>query len=209
MNKLLSTTSYASLKLPALICAAILLSACVSNDIVIVESTVKQIKELNDPDQDGVIDDRDTCDGTTRGALVENDGCGEDSIEVKTFDIDVKFADGSSEISEIAHDKIEKLANFLKMFPQSKVQIDGHTSKVGSADSNQILSDERANKVVDVLVNNFDIARDRLTPRGFGFDDLEDNRNTPTAHAINRRMIASLNESIIVEKMIWTIYTVD
>ncbi|MFT5283526.1 MAG: OOP family OmpA-OmpF porin [Yoonia sp.] len=209
MNNLFTTKAYASLKLSVLVCAVMLFSACVSNEIITVESSVKQLKKLYDLDHDGVIKDRDDCVETTLGAFVENNGCGREWKELKTLDLDVKFEEASFELSDTAQLKIEELADFLNKYPDLKVQLEGHTSSVGSASSNQVLSEERANTVVAVLVNKFNISADRVSGKGFGFESLKDPGDSPAAHAINRRLEASVSKSVVVEQMIWTIYSVD
>ena len=209
MNKSQLIKAYPRIKLSALICGTILFNACASNSIVSLESTVEQLKDLNDYDRDGVIEAREKCADTVLGATIDNYGCGAQTTIVKPLKVDIKFAHNSYEVPASALPKIQQLATFLKRNTVLEVIIEGHTSKVGSSELNQILSSNRAKAVVSVLVNDFNIAIERVSFIGYGFERLADSSDTETAHATNRRIMAELSKTVSVDEMIWTIYTVD
>ncbi|MCI2282561.1 OmpA family protein [Colwellia sp. MSW7] len=83
------------------------------------------------------------------------------------------------------------MAEVLKNYPELSLVIEGHTSKVGSSAYNQKISQQRAEAVVDVLVNKFNIASDRLSAVGYGEERLIDLGDT-AAHAVNRRIEAKV-----------------
>ena len=209
MNKSQLIKAYPRIKLSVLICGTILLNACASNSIVSLESTVEQLKDLNDYDRDGVIEAREKCADTVLGATIDNYGCGAQTTLVKPLKVDIKFAHNSYAVTASALPKIQQLATFLERNTELEVIIEGHTSKVGSSELNQILSSNRAKAVVSVLVNDFNIAIERVSSIGYGFERLADSSDTETAHAINRRIMAELSKTVSVDEMIWTIYTVD
>jgi OOP family OmpA-OmpF porin len=192
-----------------LICGAILLSACAGNSIVNMELSVEQLKDLNDYDGDGVIAAREKCADTFLGAIIDNDGCGIKTTYIEPLNVDIKFANNSYSIPAAAISEIKALARFLEKRPELRVLIEGHTSKVGAAELNQILSANRAKSVASVLVNDFNIATERVSSIGYGFERLADFADNDAAHATNRRILAELSETVIVDDMKWTIYTVD
>lgn len=209
MNKLLLINTYPAIKLSMLICGSILLSGCAANKTVNLESTVEQSKDLNDYDRDGVIEDRDKCADTVLGATIDNYGCGTQTSYVEPLKVDIKFAHNSYIIPPSALPKIQKLATFLEKNTELKALIEGHTSKVGSVELNQTLSGNRAKAVVSVLVNDLNIATERVSAIGYGFERLADFSDTEIAHTTNRRIMAELSHTVNTDEMLWTIYTVD
>ena len=209
MNKLPLTKSLPVIKLSLLLCGTILLSACAGNNIVSLESSVVQLEDLNDFDGDGVIEAREKCADTVPGATIDNVGCGTQTSYVEPLKVDIKFANNSYSIPPSAISEIQALARFLEQRPELRVIIKGHTSKVGAAELNQTLSIERAESVVSVLVNDFNIATERVSSIGYGFDRLANSADTAAAHANNRRVTAKLSATVSVDNMKWTIYTLD
>lgn len=64
---------------------------------------------------------------------------------------------------------IEVIANYMKEFPESKVDISGYADKAtGSAEINERLAKERAQAVADVLANKYNISRDRMKVSSHG-----------------------------------------
>jgi OmpA-OmpF porin, OOP family len=196
-------------KLSLLLCGAILLSGCAGNNIVKVEPSVKQLHDLNDLDRDGVIEAREKCANTVLGATIDNYGCGKVSTYIVPLKVDIKFAHNSYILPPSAFPVIQQLAEMLEEKQDLKVFIEGHTSKVGSAKQNQILSENRAKALLSVLVKDFNISPDRVSSIGYGFERLADTRDTATAHETNRRIMAELSKTVSVNDMVWTIYTVD
>lgn len=82
--------------------------------------------------------------------------------------IDIKFDTQKSDIKAQYHDELKRLADFLTEFPAAKGTIEGHTDSDGSVASNMKLSQRRADSVRNYLINNFKIAPERITAKGFG-----------------------------------------
>jgi OOP family OmpA-OmpF porin len=74
------------------------------------------------------------------------------------------------------------LANFLKANPTATATVEGHTGNLQATPEQAMkISQQRAQNVVNYLVDNFGIARSRLTAEGFGQTrrfsyNAEDNR---------------------------------
>lgn len=211
MNKLTTThnKSNNTLKLLITSLALMLITSCATQPIVVIEDPVKQLKNLDDYDSDGVIEARDKCADTVLGASIDNDGCGTQKQFNDPLNIDIKFANNSYEVPQTAYSKIKALADFLTENEDVNVVIEGHTSKVGMQDLNQTLSENRANAILLVLVNEFNIDKKRVASFGYGFNQLEVEGDTPEAHAINRRIMAKVNTVKRIDDMKWTIYTVN
>jgi OmpA-OmpF porin, OOP family len=98
-----------------------------------------------------------------------------------------------SDIKPQYRDEIAKVGDYMKKYPSTTAVIEGHTDNVGSADHNMKLSLERAQKVVDYLVENFGIDRSRLTAKGFGETRRIAYNNTAEGRALNRRINAVID----------------
>lgn len=188
--------------------SVILIASCAQSDIITLENPVKQLQNLDDYDRDGVIEAREKCDGTVLGATIDNYGCGSQTPKLEPLNVDIKFENNSYSLPSSAYEKIRELAVFLEKNQELQVNIEGHTSKVGKADLNQRLSENRAKAVALVLANDFNIATERVSSIGYGFDKLVEEGETPEAHAINRRIMVELTHTQYIDDMKWTIYTV-
>jgi OmpA-OmpF porin, OOP family len=66
-------------------------------------------------------------------------------------------------------DELQGLANFLKANPTATATVEGHTGNLQATPEQAMkISQQRAQNVVNYLVDNFGIARTRLTAEGFG-----------------------------------------
>ena len=164
---------------------------------------------LADYDSDGVIKTRDLCEKTGLGASVDNDGCSTTTPKSLPIKLDVKFDHNSYELPATALSKIGELAIFLNEHPNLNIVVEGHTSKVGTAQFNKVLAKKRADSVSHVLINDFNIDKDRLITKGYGFERLEVIGDSEEAHATNRRILVELSHSLEIENLKWTVYTVD
>ncbi|MFB0979305.1 MAG: OmpA family protein [Alteromonadaceae bacterium] len=196
-------------KLAIVLCTALFIVGCAETRVVVMESSVEQLKNLDDYDRDGVVEAREKCAGTVLGATIDNYGCGRQTPSIEPLNIDIKFANNSYVIPSLAYGQIKELAEFLEKHQELNVVIEGHTSLVGNGNLNQALSENRANAVAFVLVNDFNLPKVRVSSVGYGFERLEEEGDTPEAHAINRRIMAELTHTKHVDDMMWTIYTVD
>lgn len=100
---------------------------------------------------------------------------------------DVLFDTGRAELKEGSLNNLSKLSAFLNRYQDRKVQIEGHTDSIGSSDSNQGLSERRANAVRRYLENQ-GIASDRLIARGLGEHSPVAGNDSVTSRQQNRRV---------------------
>ncbi len=189
--------------------SSLLLMACTTPIVDMADNTPIQLQDLSDADSDGVITSREKCPASFSGAQVDNYGCGADIINKVRQELKVNFASNSAVVNKRYFGDIEALANFMKKHLDTEVVIEGHTSKLGSKSLNMRLSQDRAQAVMNILVNNFGIATFRVSAVGYGFEQILDDGDTKSAHAKNRRIVAELTSEDTSKDMKWNIYSVD
>jgi outer membrane protein OmpA-like peptidoglycan-associated protein len=109
---------------------------------------------------------------------------------------DVLFATGKANLSPAADKSVEKLAEFLKKYPNRNVLIEGHTDSVGKDDYNLTLSRKRADSVKYKLMGD-GIEADRITTVGYGKKFPLASNDTKAGKAQNRRVeVIILNEGV-------------
>ena len=110
------------------------------------------------------------------------------------IDSGVLFDPGDAALKEGVTAEFDKVARFIELFTPSKLIIEGHTDSDGEAEANQVLSEVRANRVVDYLIAEFDfISAGMVEARGYGEDQPLVPNNTPENKQLNRR----------IEMLIW------
>ncbi|MEW6989294.1 OmpA family protein [Colwelliaceae bacterium 6441] len=166
-----------------------------------VENTHKVVEKVaKDSDNDGVMDPKDQCPKTPMSNKVNDNGCTIFTEQQETINLLVNFENNKSDVASDYLAEIAKVAEFMKQYPQTQLTINGHTSSLGDAVYNQQLSEKRAKAIIDVLVNNFDINKSRLTAVGYGEEQLINEANTAAAHAQNRRIQAKVQTTKKVAK---------
>lgn len=119
--------------------------------------------------------------------------------EIKYNDLDILFADSAFTTHAIYFDNnkadikpesyvfLNELTQWLKSKPGIRIEISGHTDNVGSAPTNQKLSQDRANEVKKYLVAE-GIDATRLSAKGFGDRQPMEPNTTEQGRAQNRRV---------------------
>lgn len=133
-----------------------------------------------DDDQDGVINDKDKCPDTPKGAIVDRDGCWAFRGVLFDFDKDV--------VKSSYHPMIQNAIKVLKLNPGLTLEIQGHTDNFGSDVYNQGLSERRAQAVKTELVKQ-GIEAGRLSTVGFGESQPIETNDTDEGRAFNRRVV--------------------
>ena len=102
-------------------------------------------------------------------------------------DLYVPFEFNSARLVPAAEDQLTQLSKALTGASLSsyRFEIAGHTDASGAADYNRTLSEQRAEAVMQFLVDR-GISRNRLTAVGYGEDKLL--REDQPTHAANRRV---------------------
>jgi OmpA-OmpF porin, OOP family len=100
----------------------------------------------------------------------------------------ILFDVGSSTIRHTSFGVLKEVATAIQQAPQSRFQIIGHTDADGSAESNMLLSQQRAESVRQYLVKHFGISDERLQPLGKGENNPVASNQTAAGKAQNRRV---------------------
>ncbi len=99
----------------------------------------------------------------------------------------ITFATGKADITPESENTLRKALKTLTTYTDISVEISGHTDDVGSAKSNQKLSERRANAVRDWLIAQ-GIDANRITAVGYGEDKPIADNKTKEGKAKNRRI---------------------
>ena len=145
-----------------------------------------------DSDGDGVMDDMDQCPGTAAGTRVDSVGCPMPVAKVASIKLKVNFGFDSAIVEEKYFTDISELADFLRRFDDIEVEVGGHTDNSGPESYNQTLSQNRAQAVVDLLVDTHGIGADRLRAQGYGESQPIVSNDTREGRIENRRVMATL-----------------
>ena len=102
--------------------------------------------------------------------------------------IGLSFQAGRTEIPRGARGLLAKLGEFLALYPQARVAVEGHTDATGSEDKNVTLSKSRADAVMQYLADQSGVAAERMTSSGFGSAQPVASNNTRRGRERNRRI---------------------
>ncbi len=145
-----------------------------------------------DSDNDGVINSKDQCPETPALNKVDENGCTVFTEETARMVLLVNFDNNKSIVKPEFFTEIKRMADFLEKYPHTSLVIEGHTSSQGSAAYNKKISQQRADAIVAILVEEFNVDGGRLSAVGYGEERLLDPANTAEAHAKNRRVEAKV-----------------
>ncbi len=154
---------------------------------------------IPDTDADGVNDEKDKC--PTEAGLVTNDGCPvkevvkiaptvveEIKAAVNTAAKNIFFETGKATLLKKSFSALAAVTKNLKENESIRLEIEGHTDNTGAAKTNLILSQKRANAVLNYLVKN-GIEKTRLSAKGFGSTKPLATNKTAAGRAQNRRVV--------------------
>ena len=112
---------------------------------------------------------------------------------------DVTFATGSTTITPSFQATLNEVAESLTKYPNSLIDVYGHTDTVGSTASNQTLSEERARAVTNYLTSR-GVASNRIRWQGFGETQLKvataDNVNEPRNRRVEIKVVPISQEEV-------------
>jgi OOP family OmpA-OmpF porin len=109
---------------------------------------------------------------------------------------DVLFATGKADIASGSQQNIDRLADFLKKYPNRNLLIEGYTDNTGSLDANVKLSQQRADAVRDLLVSR-GIPPQQILTKGYGPKYPVVDNTSAAGRQQNRRVeIVVLNEGV-------------
>jgi type II secretory pathway predicted ATPase ExeA/outer membrane protein OmpA-like peptidoglycan-associated protein len=104
------------------------------------------------------------------------------------------FEDDSSTVPSQYDIMLERIAESLAANPQSNAIIEGHTDTSGEESYNLDLSSRRARAVKDVLVNDYQVAPERLNTVGVGSSAPLESNTTSNGRAYNRRVEVRIHQ---------------
>jgi len=148
---------------------------------------------LEDKDNDGVIDSEDQCPDEV--GTVANNGCpekesisiDENSMKIIT-DSKMFFASSSSKILGGNNFRlVTDIMEILAKYPTINIIIEGFASEDGTTEYNQVLSEQRANAVRELLIQK-GVDGERIKAVGVGEFKSDITDNSPEARARNRKV---------------------
>jgi len=104
--------------------------------------------------------------------------------------LDIQFEIDKDEMQREEKEKLAVLGTFMTKYPNTTALIEGHTDNVGAYDHNLKLSQDRAQNVVNYLVDNLHIAASRLKAVGYGDARPIADNATEEGKRLNRRIDA-------------------
>lgn len=138
---------------------------------------------IPDTDGDGVNDEEDKCPKVPGDK--DNFGCPKIETSVKLNNI--QFKTGSAVLLPIALKELKKVNDYLKANTGFDVVVEGHTDNVGKAANNKVLSQKRAQSVVNYLVK-LGTPKERLSAVGYGSEQPVADNKTAAGRTQNRRV---------------------
>jgi len=106
----------------------------------------------------------------------------------KTFVLDnLNFESATTQLTPQSTSTVTNLAEVLKAYPNARVELVGHTDNTGAPDTNQTLSQDRANAVKAMLVSQ-GVNGDAIATNGYGQTRPVATNDTPEGRERNRRL---------------------
>ncbi len=142
-----------------------------------------------DTDNDGVLDKDDKCPNIAGPA--ENNGCPIVTEEVQKEITDlaraIYFKTGKMTFTDETAIRMEKVSSILSGYTSIKFVIEGHTDSTGSKRINDKLSQQRADAVMNYLIEK-GFPADKISAKGFGSSKPIGNNKTRKGRQENRRV---------------------
>jgi len=117
------------------------------------------------------------------GASIQRDR----DILAVTFKSDFLFAVNSYTLLPGAYDELNRVANVLRQYPETIIQIAGHTDSTGTVEANQRLSERRAEAVRNALAG-YGVNPSRFALIGYGESRPIASNSTEAGRQLNRRV---------------------
>jgi outer membrane protein OmpA-like peptidoglycan-associated protein len=154
-----------------------------------------------DNDMDGIADSLDKCpnEAETFNTFEDEDGCPDTKPVVKVApkakEISrapmvlngVTFRSGKAELTSGSFQMLNEVAFSLKEWPETKIEVQGHTDSQGGAAANKKLSYKRARAVMDYIVSQ-GVSGARLRAVGMGEEQPVADNATASGRSMNRRV---------------------
>ena len=100
---------------------------------------------------------------------------------------DILFDYNSYALRPESKSTLQNLADNFRRYPEEQISVEGHTDAIGSNESNQRLSEQRADGVRNYLVDQ-GVTGTRVTSIGYGETRPKATNDTPEGRQLNRRV---------------------
>jgi outer membrane protein OmpA-like peptidoglycan-associated protein len=116
------------------------------------------------------------------------------------FNSKILFGFDKSDLTTEARNNLAKLVTILKKYPDTNIEVQGHTDNTGTTAYNQSLSEQRASSVSAYLSSN-GVSSSRLVIKGFGETAPKYVNTTEEGQSQNRRVefLITANEKMKAE----------
>ena len=130
--------------------------------------------------------------GTSTGAINVVPGSEQDfmvNVGRRTF-----FTQGSAALDDTARVTLDKQAQWLNLYPNWKVKLQGSADDPGSPQAQTSLSQKRADAVKNYLASR-GIGPERMLAKGYGREKIGDDCPEIECKAQNRRVVTNLQDN--------------
>ena len=107
----------------------------------------------------------------------------------------IQFPPDSAVLVTAEREKLDRIGEILKKYPDRDILITGHTALAGTAEGRRKLSEERASAVGSYLLQNDVRPRDRMIYRGRGAEVPAADNSTEEGKRKNRRVEITIMEN--------------
>lgn len=147
-----------------------------------------------DSDGDGVPDSIDQCSNTPWNIVVDKEGCPPTPIGTDLkMEYRAYYEAGSNQLTQEDLIELDRVADIMKQYPQSKVLFEGHISNYEKSTNNAALAQERVEYVENYLILNHGIQPDRITIEAYGATrPLSENEDNKEELRLNQRVYGLL-----------------
>jgi outer membrane protein OmpA-like peptidoglycan-associated protein/tetratricopeptide (TPR) repeat protein len=139
-----------------------------------------------DTDGDAIVDSKDKC--PTKKGIRENGGCPDIQKRLNELAKMVFFDTDKSDILQKSLNPLNEVVAILKEYPNTTLEIEGHTDSRASATHNKALSQRRANSVKAYLMSKGLTEARFTTVIGYGLEKPIATNATSEGRAMNRRV---------------------
>lgn len=118
------------------------------------------------------------------GIEVERPSEGEIAVRLTS---DILFDTDSSALRAASRRTLQELARNFSQYPDNQIVVEGHTDSTGTDSHNKRLSEQRASRVADYLIDS-GVRASAVTVYGYGEEDPKSSNDTATGRQLNRRV---------------------
>jgi outer membrane protein OmpA-like peptidoglycan-associated protein len=108
---------------------------------------------------------------------------------------DIKFYADSARLLPGEREKLDRIAEILKRYPDRDIAVSGHTALAGTSEGRMKLSIDRAGTVTDYLLSKKVRTADRIVVRGYGAEKPIADNSTEEGMRKNRRVEITILEN--------------